>query len=161
MTHIMEFDDHEQMMAYLAIARQAALDNLHPMQAALTYGDHWVQFFDVADRLVIFGRIHTLDETLTGEQDCGSTREEAEEAVERTRIDLEQGGTMFGRAHSIVEPEGELGYTHKGSAWPIPQVLFDAAQQVSFAVDRLETIDKHLLELLYQIEQKHRAAKGI
>lgn len=149
---VFTFDSHDDMTKYLTKIRQAAKEGLHPEQARLTYGDHWVEFVDVGARIVIFGRVHTLDEVRDSEHP-----DYVDDIVATTETDLVDG-MMYGRAYSRLEPFGELGYTHKANAWPIEGRLFDAAKAAEWDIDALDEAGKVLLQIAYAAWRAHRMA---
>jgi hypothetical protein len=153
----MEFESHEEMVDYLRKASEAAFEAITPQQEALTYGSYWVQFHDIANRQVVFGRVKTLDETRDIIIGNGGTTAEVNAELK----DIEAGlanGYMFGIAHSGWYPEGELGDTHKSVAWPIPKELFEAAAKVQFQIDLLPLTHKVTLEAAYQAYRERKVA---
>lgn len=130
---VQTFDNDDDMFRYLEELDRQAEARLQDEQRALTFGDHWVRFVNVVTREIEFGRVHTIEEI-------------EPEAIEQTRRLLEQEHKMFGRAHIFWQPQGELGYTHKVSAWPIPQEVFADAESNRFRIDHLTQPHKEILE---------------
>lgn len=152
----MEFDDHDSMIAWLRHADEVAHSRITPEQEALTYGSYWVQFHDIANRQVVFGHIHTLDDNRKGCLRNGGTTAECEAEAKDIDANL-QRGYMFGIAHSGWYPDGELGDTHKSVAWPIDEELFEAARAVRFNIDDLPLNWKATLELAFQAYRNRSA----
>lgn len=144
------FDSPEAMQNALAEMREKAKAGLHAEQDRITFDDCWVEFLDIGARLIIFGRVHTLDEVRKGEEE-----EDVDEIVEMTTRDLESG-LMYGVAYSIHEPTGELGYTHKANVWPIERRLLDMAREAEWRVDDLDETGRLLLEIAYSAYRAHR-----
>jgi hypothetical protein len=135
--HVIPFDSHEAMIEHLRRANASLMADLAPAQQALTFGDHWVQFVDVAEKHFIFGQVYTLAETKRLELEAGATEAEAAQVVEQTVSDLAHG-LMYGIAYDHLNPQGEAGHTHLASAWPIEDHIFEAAQAADWQWDRLE-----------------------
>lgn len=152
--NVIGFSSPEEMRDYLRQAAERAHMGLHIAQDRLTYDDCWVQFYDLANRLVIFGHISTLDQVRAGEVAAGATTEEVDWVVESVEKDL-GFGYMYGMAYSTFEPKGEVGTTHKAHAWPIERSLFDAAEQVGWNIDRLPQWAKINLEVAYREMRGH------
>lgn len=146
--NFIKFNNTEDMQAYLLRAQADADSSTHPAQRALTYGDHWVQFEDIANRVVIFGKVYTLTEVKFTEMYAGATLAEAKDAQRHTQI-LMAENKVYGRAHSILCPGGEAGYAHKSVLWPIEQSVYESAQQVGWNIDRLYPSDKINLEAAF------------
>jgi hypothetical protein len=138
------FDSLEDMFQYMADATDAANAGLAQEQKDLTWGSYFVNFQPQID-LVIFGRVFTEDEVAEDETKAGS--DEAELAYTLTSLrENHEHGYLYGRCYSTIEPSGELGDTHRASAWPISKELFDAAQAVGWDVltptfDGLDALD--------------------
>src|SRR5690349_13644211 len=156
---VMGFSSFEEMQEYMRKAAQQANEGLHPQQRAIAYGDHWVQFADMGELIVIFGRVHTLEEIRQGEQRSGATPSEADEVAASTAADLDQG-YMFGTAYSVIEPTGELGTTHKASVWPIEERLFNAARQAEWNISELDEASKVLLTIAHAAFVAHKRSLG-
>lgn len=149
---VMMFDSHDDMTNHLREMRQAAKAGLHPEQLRLTLDDCWVEFVDPGARIIVFGRVHTVEEIRQGEDP-----DEVDSIITSTLTDLEDG-LMYGRAHSRIDVGGELGYTHKANAWPIERRLFLMAQSVDFDVDELDAAGKMLMQIAYSAWRTHRLA---
>lgn len=155
MTNVLSFDNPDDMRAYLAEAGRRARAGLHPVQAAITYGDCWAQFYDVPDRIVVFGRVHLLDEVAEAERLCGGSQTDVDAVVASTRTDLEYGDLMFGTAYDRTNPTGELGHTHRLSVWPIEESLFNAAFEHRFVIDDLPDSAKINLQIAFSAWTAH------
>lgn len=140
MTHFQSFSSHEEMMEHIRRNQEAALAGLHPAQADLTFGSHWVQFYDVKAKHLIFGKV--IDE-------------DADEESAQTRERLADG-LMFGRAYDRYYTDGEWGYTHKANAWPIEDRLFDAARDAKWDYEALPFDMGLLLNIAYVTWRSHR-----
>lgn len=151
---VIQFDSHDEMRAYLQQAAQAAHRGLHPEQDRLTYGDYWVQFHDIANQHVIFGRVATASEVYEGELRSGVTANEARKVVESTHTEL-SNGYMYGVAFDKFNREGSLGHTHKAHVWPIEERLFNAAAEANYQIDQLPTSGKVLLEIAFRALRAH------
>lgn len=153
MVSMLTFKDREEMEAYLAEASRRAYSQIHPRQHALTYGDYWVRFVDLADRHIEFGRIARLQEVRAEAE--GDEDADADEVVERTQALLDDG-YMYGIAHSRYNPEGEWGHTHKSVVWPIERSVFYEARDCGFAMDRMPEHAKINLQAAYLGFRTHR-----
>jgi len=141
-----EFGSMDEAFAYMADAEQQANQAISPEQAALDWGSYFVNF-DVHSQLVIFGHCWTEDEVRRGERGAmrtmGDDPDQDPESIaelEQTMrgvVDAHRRGYLFGMHYSLVEPDGEIGSTHKSVAWPIDKTLFDAAQAVGWDPARL------------------------
>lgn len=149
MIHVESFDSIESMQEELHRRSADAMAGLARQQRDLTLGSYWVQFqFEDDEPLVIFGHVVDEDEWALNSEGYEGTAEEQRQAMNQT-------GLMFGRAASKHFPDPELGYTHKASAWPIEQRLFEMAQAVDWDIDRLPHPGKVLLEIAYQSRRAH------
>jgi hypothetical protein len=125
--------DTERANAHLAL-----------QQAALTWGSYWVRFS--SDAPPVFGYVPTLAEVEAAEvramptpSDPEHAREqgiEVEYTMEQVRESHERG-FLYGRAYSTWCPDGEHGSTHRSSAWPISESLFDAARESGWLIKDL------------------------
>lgn len=139
MTHFKGFESFDEMQQWMARQTELANDNLHPVQRELTWGSYWVNFALLSDRIVVFGRVDPLPEA-----------DDVETLAENQRIEAElERGYMFGRAYSMMSPEGELGDTHRFSVWPIEARLFEMAKAAQWDIDRLEPPGRALLEIAF------------
>jgi hypothetical protein len=128
------FRDLDEMVAFMQRAEQAANGRVVQAQRDLTYGDLWVRFHQVA---IIFGRVHTLEEIRDTELKLGASEAEVEETLAQVRERFERG-YLFGTCFSVVEPDGELGDTHRSQVWPCPLELYQEAEAKRWELDGLE-----------------------
>ena len=63
--------DLETMMEQMRVLTEYANEHLAEPQRGLTYGSYWARFYDIRDRLVIFGYVEPLD---TMDRDRAGTR---------------------------------------------------------------------------------------
>jgi len=154
---VIRFGTHEEMLQHLRQASTEAFESMHPAQAAITFGDCWVQFHDIANRHLIFGRVMPLADVLAGEIEAGATKHEAQGTVRQTVRDL-AAGYMYGRAHDRYNVEGELGQTHKASVWPIEEALFNSCAEVNWQMDLLPLSQKLNLQIAFSSLRGHLRA---
>jgi hypothetical protein len=148
MFDILTFDSLKEMQNFIESNSEAVMSSLARQQQDLTLGSYWVQF-EVEpftdEPLVVFGQVVT-------ELEWDADEDEPSESQRRT---MNLTGLMFGRAASKHFPEPELGYTHKASAWPIEQRLFDMAREVDWDIQQLPHAGKVLLEIAYASRRAH------
>lgn len=154
MVHIETYDSPEEMREALRQRAAHALAGLHSAQAALTFGDTWVRFVDIDNRLIEFGRIATENEIRVSEMRAGAQAEDAEGVVETARAELDEG-YMYGIAYSLLNTGGEWGTTHKAHVWPIEDRLFRMAEEVEWKIDHLDDAGRILLELAFRQQRAH------
>jgi hypothetical protein len=149
MPHIESFDSLEAMTNRMQQLTTAANQTLAQQQRDVGWGDYWVQF-DGESQLIIFGYCMTQAEVEQAERDAGSEPDELVYMMDSME-ESHTRGYLFGRAYSIVEPQGELGSTHRANVWPIDSELFDAASDAGWDLDKMpgENLDQ-----LYQVFQK-------
>lgn len=154
MVHIQTFTTHEEMIAALQGRAAHALAGLHAAQAALTYGDHWVQFADLDNRQILFGRVFTQGEVAKSELDSGASIAETATVLTDTDGAL-RGGYLYGRAHDRFNSDGELGTTHKAHVWPIEERLYLWARDVDWEIERLDPAGRLLLDIAFRSMRAH------
>jgi len=156
----MAFNSIEDAYDFMRRGDEFGNRNLHPAQQAITWGDYWVRFYDVANRLIIFGYGYTYDEFVAAESEGMDAITDPEERMEREEElrysiasvrDSHERGYMFGWAWS--KGERDLGSTHRFNMWPISKELFEAAKAVDWDVDRLPRGGE--LERAYQAYRRH------
>lgn len=152
--NLLSFDSPEEMQAYLRSASASAHSHLHLAQETIGFGDTWLQFVDLVQRHIVFGRVQTLDEVMAGEIESGATHSAAEVACRDTDWMLAKG-YMYGRAYDYMNPEGELGHTHKAHAWPIEPECFYAAREVGWHIDKMPLSQKINLEVAFRAWKGH------
>ena len=160
------FDSVEDAFEYMRKGEEFGNRNLHPKQAAITWGDHWVRFYDVANRLIIFGRVDTEEENYTSEAkgidqitDSEERRIAMDEVAESMRViwNSHQRGLMWGWAYS--KGEHDLGSTHRFNMWPISEHLYTVAKEAQWDVDAItEPEARRELEQAYQEYRAHALA---
>lgn len=146
--NFIQFNNAAEMRAYLIQAQADADTAIHPAQRAITFGDHWAQFLDIANRIVIFGKTLTLTEVKFTEMYAGATLAEAKQAVAATNEAMERN-YLYGRAYSALLTEGEYGQTHKSVVWPIEESLYNAAAEANWNIDLLPTSAKINLQAAF------------
>jgi hypothetical protein len=129
---VMSFDSWSEMQEKLGKMRTAANEGLAAAQKAVTYGDYWVRFYK---EFTIFGRVMPLDEYMASEVSLGAPPEEAEYTAAHVQRAHDEG-MMWGMAYSVLEPEGELGNTHRANLWPIEERVFNAARDAEWDPER-------------------------
>ena len=137
MTHVQQFDSFDEALDAIAAARDAANATLAEEQKSLTWGSYFANFttLPTAD-CVVFGQTFTRQEVIDSEREAGADAAEAEYTANHVGAGLENG-YLYARCYSVIEPDGELGDTHRASAWPISKELFKAAESVGWDVWRL------------------------
>ena len=126
--------DLETMMERMRVLTEYANEHLTDEQRGVTYGSYWARFYDIRNRLVIFGHVDTLDEMESSERDLGARDDEAE-YIRADTARRHENGYMYGMCYSTVTPEGELGFTHRADIWPIDQAMFEQYREVAWQVD--------------------------
>lgn len=126
--------DLEGMIATLRAATEVANQTLATEQKQIGYGSYWARFYNIKDRLVIFGYVDTLDEMEASERALGAKADEAEYIRHDTNR-RHNDGYMYGTCYSRITPEGELGFTHRADIWPIGKDLFETYQAAGWDVD--------------------------
>jgi hypothetical protein len=124
------FDDVDEMFAAIRRGTERANQLASPEQKALTYGDYWMREWDTGygEIIQIFGYIMTQEEIYSDPvyEDIDSGELEWEKEDAKANYD---NGYRFGRAYSVVVPEGELGDTHVYDMTPITKEQFLAAKE--------------------------------
>lgn len=134
--NILRFNSREEMQAYLIQAAADAHTALHAHQRSITFGDCWVRFVDLANKVVEFGRVALPQEVADQMIDAGGTASDAAEAVDAAERSL-AAGYLTGFAFSLYNREGEWGHTHKAHVWPIEESLFHQAAEAKWQIDLL------------------------
>ena len=158
MTEIQEFGSFEEAMDANRTATDAANSTLHPIQRAITFGTYWVRFYDIQHRILIWGYVEPLqsvldtEAALTEDDDDGPDQDEVREHTQRNH----DRGYMYGRAYSLIEPEGEWGDTHRANMRPITQELFYAAKATRSNMDALDLYARQGLQQAYEGWRQHQ-----
>lgn len=149
------FDSPEAMVEFMRNRTEAANAMLAVAQRNLTWGSHWVQFYDIANHHLAWGRISTREEIIEREQAAGMTQVETAALIEHTESLLERG-YMYGIAYDRFNAEGEYGQTHKSQVWPVEARLFDAMRACGWDHRLLTSEDmRFLLDLAYRQMRAH------
>lgn len=140
---IKAFDSFEEAQAFEQRQQERALQLIKPFQRALLDGKqhYWLRLVVYSPRdeqiLLIAGWTYDL-EKLEADlmarygSDEQSRKEVAAENLERRSM-LERGYALT-KAHSEVEPDGEVGDTHAAVMLPITKKEFEAFQAVNFSL---------------------------
>jgi hypothetical protein len=161
---IRTFESVDEMFSWMRDNEEAANLVLAPEQQAVTYGSHWCRFFDIANRVVIFGKVLTQEEqreTETALADDSEADEAETEEILDTLAQSHERGYMYGRCYSTIEPDGEWGSTHRANLWPIPQHVYEAARDVRWDIDQLPPEQRTALEAAYQVYRTHLSGLGV
>jgi hypothetical protein len=134
---IIGFDSWEAAQSFMAEAEERANSELLPEQKTIGYGDYW---FQKAYGDFIFGRIWTQVEHEMSYSDLHiSDGPEAAESCKEMDLNAHERGYRFGKAHSVMCPEGELGSTHIANMTPMSKEIFDAMRALKWHVETLTT----------------------
>lgn len=120
------FDSTEEMFAYITEGVKQAKSRATDEQNAITYGDYWMRYWPEGD-LYIFGYIIPPDELYASSAYEGVSKKEIEWEKQAAEENY-QNGFRFGRAYSVVEPDGELGDTHVSDMSKITKEEFEFAK---------------------------------
>jgi hypothetical protein len=142
------FNSWEEMQAYLEANEAAANAHLVDTQKAITYGQLWVRFYDIADRVIIFGKVMELETVRAEEIRLGASAGEAAYTVKNVEERMARN-YLFGRCWSVIEPDGELGDTHASQVWPCSPALYDEAHRVGWRIDDMDPWAKAELQTLH------------
>jgi hypothetical protein len=164
--HVESFSSTEEMVEYLRANQRRALAGLAPQQRAIRPGDYWVQFHNIHEGHLIWGRVWTPTEVALGEltNPEGLLREDVEWSEVITTVahaeEMLEAGLMYGMAYDRFNPGGELGTTHKAHVWPIEERLFMAAAYAGY--DHREIKDEAmrlLLDIAFRAIRAHVIGK--
>lgn len=127
--HIESFDSPEEMADWLAEMQKTKgmvqQRVLAPEQEAITFGSHAIRFWD---NLVIFVEVPTLEQQ--------SAIEEAE-VVDHIKAKESRENTLWIKGYSVDCGDGEYGWDHRSTLWPITEETFNRARAVHWSIDRL------------------------
>lgn len=155
---IREYDSMDAAFKDMAAEEDRGNRDLAAAQRMVTWGDHWVRFYQPspgAQLVTIWSRVWTEDEIIKGEWASGA---ESQAEIDETMAGIRNRhirGYMFGRCFSTIEPEGELGDTHRYNLWPITQALYEAAQAVQWDHRALNPLSARELIEVYQAYAGH------
>lgn len=155
MSEFMAFDDMSDAFRWMEEQTNAANAALAPEQRALTWGSTWVRFY-APYRIVIFGRVHEMDEVLAAERDLGAPPGEVEWMRNRMIANHERGYLM-GTAWSTIEPRGEDGDTHRANAWPCTAQLINEGREVGWVQSDLPERGIAELAAIFKAWSQHLA----
>lgn len=131
------FSSFEDMVAFMGANIKKAMERATDEQKAITYGNYWMRLFSsYGDTFPIFGYIQTLEQMDAECARLGGTKTECAEERKATEED-HANGMRFGRAYSVVVPEGELGSTHIVDMTPITEEQFKEAQKYNWSHEAL------------------------
>jgi len=123
------FDTAESLLEYVQNIRARAQESLKDSRYQPTDFPHGTYFFNWAAYesrgILVFGYVKEPDPPSDSEGE--EAREDYEAEVEYDR-DNRSAGYVFGRAFSVVMPEGELGSVHVTRIVPISQEVFELAR---------------------------------
>lgn len=148
--HVQSFTSIEEVFEALQAGERHANANLAPEQAALTYGQHWVRFYDIPDKILIFSKVDTVEEFAEAERQAAIRAEEPMTVGELAYAinalrERHERGYLYGTCYSKITPEGELGDTHRGHVWPISPGLFNLARAARWDVDAMTSDGKYAI----------------
>lgn len=127
-----KYENLDDMFQDMRRAEEEANAHLHPSQSKIGYGDHWMRTVPEAD-VIVFGRIYGREEEMIGE-----------DRESQAMMDTSYArGYRFGRAFSVICPEGELGSTHIANMIPISEDDFHIAGTLNWKIPAI-----HLFILL-------------
>ena len=126
---------------------EAAKNRATPKQNAITYGDYWMRSWE---DFLIFGYIYTREEMDSEERRLGASEEEIE-WEHQTYDDSYNNGFRFGRAYSVIEPEGELGDTHVCDMIPITKEEFEQSKDLHWIPEKISELPWFNVKLLGRI----------
>lgn len=117
-----KFASLDELVLWLQQQSASMADLLSPEQRAVTWGDYWVRFIPL-ESFVLFGQVMTQEDFVVGEYKVGATIEEVR-ADTRRLVQMHDDNRLFGAVHSVIDPEGSLGFTHRVDVWPITRAQF-------------------------------------
>jgi hypothetical protein len=120
-----QFDSLDEMFAFMAEAERQANERVTEEQEQVSWGSYWIR---TDQGFPIFGHVFTRPELIASEIHAGGEPEEAEQTARHYDGMLERG-YLFGWAYSYIEPDGELGSTHRSTVRPITEQEFEAARE--------------------------------
>lgn len=163
---VFAFDSLDEAFNHMRRSEALANAGLHDKQRAVTYGSCWVRFYDIPNRVLVFGKVMT-PEVFAAEESVAAANSdhpmspaELDHALLRLRERAERG-YLYGRCYSVIEPGGEFGDTHQANLWPISEDLYNAAQDAGWRMDDLVIDAKLELSLAFaqwREHQRHLAA---
>lgn len=143
MSHIIPFEDWDDVGRVMADAETKANASLTNRQRDIVYGSYWLRA-EPRTGMLEYGWVIPKDV---------AERKQTRESIRALR-DAYDRGYRFSRAHSILCPEGMLGDTHLAVMWPITEEEFNLARGNGFA----KTDDAWETEMLLRVTQEMRVA---
>ena len=141
------FDDTDEMFAAINRGVEAAKKRATAKQNAISYGDYWLRAYE---DILIFGHITPEKDLWAAEVELGASEEEIE--GERAMMAASYAdGFRFGRAYSIVCPEGELGDTHVCDMIPITEEEFEESKDLHWIPEEIDKLPWFNISLLDRI----------
>lgn len=128
------FDSTEEMFASIRRGILTAKDRATPEQNAITYGDYWMRIWE---DFLIFGYIDQPEDLDAAERLLGASEDELAWEHE-TSSQAYNNGFRFGKAYSVIVPEGELGDTHVSEMTKITKEEFEEAKSLNWGEDILD-----------------------
>jgi hypothetical protein len=123
------FDSADDMFAAIARGVEQAKQRATPEQNAITYGDYWMRAWE---DFLIFGYIDHPEALRASTLELGASEDEIE-YEERVLKESYDNGFRFGKAYSVIEPDGELGDTHVSDMIKITKGQFEAAKALNWS----------------------------
>lgn len=124
------------------------LDELADEQKRLDFESHFVSFtIDVT----VFGRVPSRLELMAAEEAGGADNYKALDTCEKIAVLMRERGLLYADHHSIANPAGESGATHKIGCWPISAEAYADAKRVMWNVDLMD--GPHMQEVLDAFEK--------
>lgn len=132
------FDSVEDMMDALARGEQAAIDRMTEpqrahLQLAFTEPTYWFRMYE---DILIFGESQPVEAQARREVELGGDEGEYGYAYERFK-ERHERGYVYGKAYSVIEPDGELGSSHVSELTQCEQTTFEHMRKYGWSLDRL------------------------
>lgn len=138
------FDDMARVMGEREDSANASLlDIQQDLRDDTEHTRYWIRPFPQAG-VIIFGETYSFrdlcDSVVKYVPDLEANDESYDEMLDevvwevRASTESRQRGYLFGRAYSMLEPEGELGSTHVASVAPISREAFEEARTAGWRV---------------------------
>jgi hypothetical protein len=131
---VQSFNSDEEMWNAIRKGILTAKERATPEQNAITYGDYWMR---VWEDFLIFGTISHPDDLDAAERLLGASEEEIK-AERKMLAESYENGFRFGKAYSVIVPEGELGDTHVSEMTKITKEEFEEAKALGWGDDVLD-----------------------
>lgn len=125
------FANQQEMAEYIRRSRELAADGLHPAQRDLTWASTWVQFFNVKERHLVFGKVPHILNIENGDE------------IAKIEARLEEG-VLTAEAYDRLGMNGQLLLIPKRNVWPINWDTFTKVRDARWDFDALD-IDTQLV----------------